>query len=146
MSVVGQVMQGVVFRYDMFDLIPNCRFFAPQPVSFDYRVLLQVGDEKGDWSYWFPLFNGDKRWFCFVWNPKHRMHKLVFEIVRQLSALPPEAEFRHISYPYLLLLSACSRRARAIPGTVRVRYMVVSSPGFEGTELSINLVSNEHRV
>jgi hypothetical protein len=104
-------------RFDPASLIPNWSFFAPKPVSFDYHLLYR--DELWDltltdWTE-IPLVE-ERPWWCFVWNPKRRAKKALFDACSMLlriaknqlpsgTTLPPSF---HRSVPYLILLNYIS--------------------------------------
>jgi hypothetical protein len=133
-----------VLRRDQAGLIPNCRFFAPRPVSFDLSVYLRTQDERGCHSSWQPLVEGDKTSLCFVWNPSHRLRKTVYDLTDMLQQ-QDRRETWHLSYPYLLLLNACTTAARSLPEHGRrVQFVITARAGYEDIIQNIIFLSHFH--
>lgn len=73
-------------RYDRTGvLIPNWRFFAPEPARHDFHVLhrvLTADDEATPWRetrHFTP-----RRWLHAVWFPDHRRDKAIFDVCHDL--------------------------------------------------------------
>lgn len=115
-SVVSQPPRigNILRRYDPSSLLPNWSFFAPRPVSFDYHLLYRdlLHDlTVSDWTE-IPIVE-ERAWYCFLWNPKRRRKKALFDscsmLLRLRSSLAEQGidqpEALHRAVPYLMLLN-----------------------------------------
>lgn len=121
---------------DPASLIPNWSFFAPKPVSFDYHLLYR--DELWDltltdWTE-IPLVEA-RRWWSFVWNPRRRAKKALFDSCSMLlrltkthplvgTTLPPSL---HRAVPYLILLNYISSLSH--PNARGTQFLVLRTYG-----------------
>jgi hypothetical protein len=119
-SIIGQVPFSHFSRlrqYDLCGLIPNWSFFAPNPVAFDYHLLYR--DELWDLTLtdWTEVSIVKERpWWCFLWNPKRRRKKALFDscsmLLRLSTTLRKQGNMNpvalHRSVPYLMLLNYIS--------------------------------------
>lgn len=133
------------FAHDLLGLLPNCRFFAPKPVSFDLAVYLRTRDEAGALSPWLPLIAQGKTCICVIWNPGHRLRKTVYDLTDMLQMQRETRDTWHLSYPYLLLLNACTTAARALPEPpTRVQFVITAYAGYESSIQNIIFLSHLH--
>lgn len=141
-SALAQVEALDLVRFDRLYLLPGCRFFAPKPVTHDMVVLVQAGAA----SPWRPLLRVRKSWVTVLWCPTIRTHKAQSNICDHLlgDATPPE--LRHLSYPYLVLLTAATGVARRHPAATHVRFILATYGGFEDSTLNVVFQSNEHAL
>ncbi|MGY5123171.1 hypothetical protein [Streptomyces nigrescens] len=70
---------------DPFSLIPNWRFFAPEPGVHDYAFIYRTTDTDGSRSRWqgVDLITGRKMQ-QLVWFPARRPEKAVFDLATEL--------------------------------------------------------------
>lgn len=142
--IYTQIVPETRLRYVPFDLIPVCRFFAPRPVSKDLVVYVRTANEDGSFSPWRPLAPGEKRWFCFAWNPRNRIRKAVSDLARLLSRFRYDEDARHVSYPYLCFLNAATGMARRTTGASKVQFVLAAHAGYENPKHTIVFTSHVH--
>ncbi|WP_051062158.1 hypothetical protein [Ilumatobacter nonamiensis] len=69
-------------KYDATGVVlPNWRFFAPEPAKHDLRILyrvLTVTGEEQPWDELDPIAH--RRWFHPLWFPRRRTHKAVSDL------------------------------------------------------------------
>ena len=105
-TILVQFKKSKVRDYDFLGLLPSFRFFAPRPVTRDLKIYAQAFDTNGNESSWKELFISEKKWYCFIWNPQHRLRKTVIDIYSDLDEFREAKDIWHLSYPYLILLYA----------------------------------------
>jgi hypothetical protein len=140
----------LVGRYDRFMLMPRYTFFAPNPGSTDYRLLIRDFRSENEPSAWqeIPLVRKRSLLDAF-WNPDKRRSKGLFDLAQSLMQVRRESENPSVlmtSVPYIALLHFIDRLPRE--GTVRQRqFMVVQTYGIypqSGPEVLIT--SGVHNV
>ena len=106
--------------------VPEWRFFAPDPATFDYRLIFRVLDHPHDVrTFSFEERNG----FYWLWNPGAREQKILRDLADSIQMASSDADSDVIPESvilddaYVLLLNFCSLRSEAGPvqfGVVRV--------------------------
>lgn len=102
-------------RYDRVGLvIPNWRFFAPEPAVHDFHLLYRLRDAEGDVGQWQEAFVVEERqWRHAVWFPARRSEKAVFDVCIDLMGLGTMApEDRAKAPAHRLIANAIRRRIR----------------------------------
>jgi hypothetical protein len=137
--------------YDVFGLIPNWSFFAPNPGTSDYHVVYRDKHVAGTFTEWQELSllsaRGAVDW---LWHPRKRRTKLVCDcvnaiarMIRQHRTADPEPDHYDglcLTVPYLLLLNAVTN-SRPPSGAVTHRYFaVVETYGYPGSKETRPLV------
>jgi hypothetical protein len=144
-TVFAQINQTATFlRVDLFGLIPNCRFFAPKPVSHDLMVYVRSIDEKGVKSHWRPLIDDRKTPWCFVWNPQHRLRKAIHDFTEAMQREEGNSESWHLSYPYLVMLDVATAKCSTLPSVKWVQFVIAASTGFDNETPNLLFVSHTH--
>lgn len=139
-------------RLDVFHLIiPDWRFFAPNPGIDDYHVLARDLGPDGARDPWFEVgFVGERRWTQFFWFPARRYEKTVFDAANELIKICVEAEDTEaasMTVPYLTLLNHVRASDRHAPAAQRTQFMVATSDGYaESEEPMLLYVSDTHRL
>jgi hypothetical protein len=141
-SVIAQDLRSRIWRFDWFDLLPNCHFFAPKPVSHDVALFIRSHNPEIGPSNWRPILSPRKRGWCFIWNPEHRLRKSLFEMVQVLQENAKNTAVCHLSYAYLVFLSLASHRLRSSP---RVQFLVTAFEGHESCVQKLVFISHVHR-
>jgi hypothetical protein len=98
-------------------LIPNWRFFAPEPARHDFHVLHRVLSVDGVETPWVETSRIAPRvWTQAFWHPGGRGHKAVFDVCHDL--------VRHMQTPELDLTRTPAYRVLQdfVEGTVRASY------------------------
>ena len=87
-------------------LIPNWRFFAPEPAQHDFHLLHRVLTADGVQTPWKETFQFTPRiWMHAVWYPEQRRDKAIFDVCMDLLGLleAPGIEVTRIPAYQLLL-------------------------------------------
>ncbi|WP_128380537.1 DUF5819 family protein [Streptomyces cavernae] len=73
---------------DIFSLLPNWRFFAPNPAVYDYHFLYRTVDSDGTASTWTDISGiEDRKPTHLVWFPTRRADKSVFDACQEILQL-----------------------------------------------------------
>lgn len=105
--------------FDSAGLIPTWTFFAPNPVSADYRLYYRDHTENGACE-WVRAFDADSRSALdAVWSPFRREEKVISDAMFHLLdlALSVSPLRLHFSTPYLLILgyvTTCRHASQAV--------------------------------
>src|SRR5712692_6486188 len=80
-------LANVVRRIDYVALVPDWRFFAPNPLQHDYHLLYRDQYIDGRCSNWTELRPAQERcWWNAIWNPAKRSNKALFDVVTEFAA------------------------------------------------------------
>ncbi|GAA1972963.1 hypothetical protein [Amycolatopsis minnesotensis] len=113
LSLVGQKL----FRGDapsawdrLYLLLPDWRFFAPDPGVHDYHILYRDRLRDGTATAWREVTSiAERRPHHAFWHPTLRKEKCAFDIVKELLRYvqdnPAGSEGVQLSVPYLTLLT-----------------------------------------
>jgi len=95
-------------------LVPEWKFFAPNPAQGEYHLLFRDQLEDGSVTPWTEVtFPRNRRWWNVAWNPDKRANKALFDaIVGLASEVISSSEGLVASIPYLTLLSYVSGLSR----------------------------------
>lgn len=89
--------------------IPRWSFFAPIPCTHDYHLLFRYFQENGTLSSWKSAHCLTQRpFYSFLWNPKKRQTKAVFDAILELLKFAQKEKDKRqicVSLPYLQLLN-----------------------------------------
>ena len=148
---VGLQVPGLrnrIRRLDVFLLLPEYRFFAPNPIQYDYHLLYQ--DEFGDGSVsgWTEVCKlPDRRVLDVVWNPRKRERKALLDAVNLLSEISQvEGIYVPATTPYLLLLNKIDSMPRTYSAQ-RTRFRLMVSRESRGSYFCTDIfVSDVHRL
>lgn len=108
-TVLSQHPAKVFDRLRDFDpleaLIPNWRFFAPEPIQQDFHIFHRVvvmGEPETPWKLTSEI--ADRSWSHFVWFPAHRVEKGLIDICSHLH-MQVSRNDKNLTdaYPYLTL-------------------------------------------
>lgn len=93
LSYLGQIPSpeyNVIRKRDYLNFIPNWKFFAPVPASYDLYLYARYQKEDGTISQWYPLHEYSKRDVkSILWYPFHRSEKMLFDITSELQKSMP---------------------------------------------------------
>jgi hypothetical protein len=112
---IGSIGRALRVR-DIWGLLPEWRFFAPNPIEADLRLLYRdfaSADARGVWTEP-PVLHG-RRWWHFLWNPEKRINKSLFDAMNEVQTLALASDARVFSPSYLLLLNVVSNIRRTWP-------------------------------
>jgi hypothetical protein len=144
MAILAQRRPSRILRYDVLGLLPNCRFFAPRPIAFDFEIYSRSFDRLGAPSVWKPLVTSVKGSWCCLWNPGHRLRKTCADLTKLLRQHRKNADVLHLSHPYLQMLSATTELYRDALDATSVQFAITRSRGYEDDTLEIIFLSYTH--
>lgn len=125
-------LQRPLRKIDRWNLLPNYSFFAPKPLTNDYRLLYRVTTEDaGEWVE-IPMYHGFRA-SRVVWNPYKYQNKALVDtcnfLVAEFNALQ-DKHFIRVSLHYLTILVTISRHlGPARRQGQKVRFAIVESAG-----------------
>ena len=96
-----------VRHHDLFGMIPDWRFFAPEPSTVDYHLLYRVVRPGGSASRWAEVPESHPRGsMSWLWNVGRRKRKALLDLCLMLANDAGSGNSRYItvSIPYLVLL------------------------------------------
>lgn len=95
-------------------LVPEWKFFAPNPAQGEYHLLFRDQLADGTVTPWTEVtFPHNRRWWNVVWNPEKRANKALFDAIVSLAGEVIACPAGLVaSIPYLTLLSYVSRLDR----------------------------------
>lgn len=132
--------------HDYAGLLPQWKFFAPIPGRGDFHLLYRDVYEDGvtDWTE--IAVGEERRWWNFLWNPRRRERKAVFDAARELPAylMPEWREGAPISVPYLILLTYVSAQPRTLT-PLRTQFLLMySEAALEEGRPQVSMLSHAH--
>lgn len=140
-SVLAQKPLSRVLQFDLFGLLPNCRFFAPKPVSHDLSIYVRSIDKEGRRAPWQMLIKEKKEPWCVLWNPQHRLKKAIHDILEMLQSHSEDRTIWHLSYPYLLLLNVAAFRLKS---AAAIQFVITAHAGYENDNQKLVFLSHVH--
>lgn len=145
-TIFAQSKKSKVREFDFLGILPSFRFFAPRPVTRDLKIYAQAFDKNDKKSNWKELFVGEKKWYCFIWNPQHRLRKAVIDIYSDIDEFREAKEIWHLSDPYLILLYASTFLFNSNKNYTKVQFMITCYAGNEENIHDIIFQSNVHSI
>jgi hypothetical protein len=123
---------------DLFSLIPNWKFFAPNPATHDYHYLYRTLDENRETSPWIELeLIQNRRMIQAFWFSSRRSEKAVFDICSAILKTIAKGEDPTGSPPFRVLAEFIRKQIRDTPGATDVRgfqFSVVRASGHDDSE------------
>ncbi len=120
-------------------LIPNWRFFAPEPAVHDYRVLHRVLEADGAQTPWTETnIIEERRWTQALWYPNRRQQKAVSDVCSEMTGLLQQAGDGIVhTVGYRVLRDHINRlvttqHAGAVPQGFQ--FLIVSDAGYDDSE------------
>ena len=135
LSLLGQSKTRHIARvraFDLFHLIPSCRFFAPRPSCRDYHLEYRLRGPSGLECRWRRIvLAGERSWISVLWHPDKRTRKALSTIVRQLSRYLSRwgDQSTRQSLPYLRLLLFVENNISAQTGEA-LQFRILSSADY----------------
>lgn len=119
-------------------LIPDWRFFAPEPVQYDYSIVHRTLDVAGGETAWRPSSAiSERSWKDFIWFPERREEKAICELCIELLAhasLNGESWTRGPSYRLLrdcVLREVRREHMHGAPPVLGVQFAVLRRRGHD---------------
>lgn len=118
-------------------LIPNWRFFAPEPAVHDYRLLHRVRTAESEVSGWTESVTIARRTAAqSVWYPDRRRDKAVHDLCSEIIGLLSEQQTQIPSFPcYRMLRAHIEKIVRdSTPDAVGFQWVVARTAGYDTSE------------
>ncbi|MBX9397639.1 hypothetical protein K4749_29640 [Streptomyces sp. TRM72054] len=131
---------------DRFSVLPNWRFFAPNPATYDYHFFYRTQDTAGTTSEWrtVDVIEG-RRFRQILWFPTRRPEKAIFDICSELlGPMNVGVSAMTETTGYAVLIAHLRERIRAEnpPGGIRgFQFGLARAAGFAETEPEMIFVS-----
>jgi hypothetical protein len=134
-------LQARIAELDRLHLIPQWTFFAPNPGTYDFRLMVRVLDGDGESSPWNEVLPVAHRGpLSGLWNPERRINKAIVDLTQRLvrahpSLANPDAIVGSDvqAAPNYRRLLACATNGHG-DRAVRFQFMVVATTGIEMPE------------
>lgn len=143
LTVVGQKLYRDSRKRSSWDklclIIPDWRFFAPNPGIHDHHLLMRDRFADGTLAPWQEVSSLEERTLLHaLWHPHRRAEKSIFDTSAELLRYIGQHEQANgnadptvqLSVPYLTLLSHVSTRAHH-PDAEQVQFLIAVSGGYE---------------
>lgn len=123
---------------DLFSLVPNWKFFAPNPATHDYHYLYRTLDESHETSPWIELdLIQNRRMIQAFWFSSRRTEKAVFDICTAIIKNIAKGSDPTGTPPFRVLSEFIRRQIREAPNVADVRgfqFAVVRAAGHDDSE------------
>ncbi|MEU3554365.1 hypothetical protein [Streptomyces fragilis] len=123
---------------DVFSLVPNWKFFAPNPATHDYHYLYRTLDEDRRTSPWIELdLIKNRKMSQAFWFSSRRREKAVFDICSAILKSVAKGDDPVGSPPFRVLAEFIRKQIRDTPDVSRVRgfqFSVVRAAGHDESE------------
>ncbi|RKN04868.1 hypothetical protein [Streptomyces radicis] len=123
---------------DLFSLIPNWKFFAPNPATHDFHYLYRTLDENRETSAWIELdLIQTRRPIQAIWFSSRRREKAVFDICSSMLKSIAKGEDPTGSPPFRVLAEFIRKQIREASNVTDVRgfqLAIVRAPGHDESE------------
>jgi hypothetical protein len=132
--------------------LPDWRFFAPQPGTYDNHLLFRDELADGTVTEWKEvLVAGERTLRHAFWHPNRRGEKIVFDTMNEIIKITQEPALEkediQVSVAYLTLLNFVTHSQRHATGTKRTQFLVARSSGRDVDEEPVMLfLSNRHPI
>ncbi|KMS87533.1 DUF5819 family protein [Prauserella rugosa] len=146
LTVVGQKLYRDPRRRSAWDklclVIPDWRFFAPNPGVHDQHLLMRDQLTDGTLTPWQEISHVEERTLLHaLWHPHRRAEKTVFDASAELLRNIDDEEHQHrldgkpdptlqLSIPYLTLLAHVTSRQHH-PDAERTQFLIAMSGGYD---------------
>lgn len=120
-------------------LIPNWRFFAPEPAVEDQHFLYRLASaDKTAHTEWRAVFDAvPRRAVHAFWFPGRRVEKSIFDVASSLTANPNAGNpltVRARTSAYRMIIDFVRARVRPEPGYPLLQLMLVRYSGYDHSE------------
>lgn len=145
-TVFGQKLYRSNDRVSVWDklylVVPDWRFFAPDPGVFDHHLLMRDELADGAFTGFQEITSVEERKPSHaLWHPHRRAEKTVFDVetellrqVRRSSQTDGAADEKvQLSVPYLTLLAHVTAQDHH-PEAVRTQFLICVSGGYDESE------------
>jgi hypothetical protein len=133
---------------DVLALVPEWKFFAPNPGRADYHLLFRDQFPDGTLTDWTEIaLITPRSWWMIAWNPEKRGKKALFDVVSELAAYARDADLQiELSIPYLTILNFVSLLARSAAPSYTQFVIMYAESGSGATEPHLLFLSGMHAL
>lgn len=116
-------------------LIPDWRFFAPNPGMWDNHLLYRDELDDGTTTPWREVNPSAQRfWVHILWYPDRRDEKALFDLVSAIARTTVDERFTdvrdiQVTTAYLMLINYISRRQPHHPHAKATQFLISRSAG-----------------
>jgi hypothetical protein len=72
-------------KNDLLNILPNYKFFCPNPIRHDYFLYYRKVMQDSSWSDWEKMSVGKKTpMLCLLWNPLKKERKVFYRMAKDL--------------------------------------------------------------
>lgn len=129
-------------------LIPDWRFFAPNPGIHDYHLLYRNRLASGEQLPFHEVGYLEERSLRHIfWHPHRRLEKVLFDVTAEILRYIGEKELGSgltVSVPYLTLLTYIDRHCDHHPDAVAAQFLIAASGGYDDEEPTMLFLSHFH--
>jgi len=134
--------------FDLFNILPNYKFFCPNPVRYDYHLYYRTQQKDNLLSEWQEIPIGKRTSIlCSIWNPRKRERKVFHKAIKTLKGFKKQSSGNLRSPAYQLLLSYIKKHAGQ-PGCVSTQFRITYKQDLDlqsGEKVFYTSVFHEHR-
>lgn len=134
---------------DAFHVIPRWTFFAPNPGTRDYHLVVRDRCRDGRMSDWksVPVYSTRPR-FGYLWHPQKRSSKIMNDAIQSIKLLLKHenvgATGLPFTMPYILLLYCAAHAVPPEPDAVEFQIAIIESTGHDKRGLECSFLSSFH--
>lgn len=152
-SVLNQIkpLQNKLGKFDKLHLLPNYSFFAPIPLTSDYRLAYKIISDSAD-TEWIELEMYKKfNLLRLVWNPFKYYNKGMIDLshflVTEFNALAEaDKKYINISLNYLSILMVISKYLKARgEKDITIRFAILCSEGVDTVKVKDVMFASGHQ-
>jgi hypothetical protein len=98
----------------MLNILPNYKFFCPNPTRYDYFLYYKKQTEEGNWSEWNRIIIGKRNLFtCFIWNPAKRQRKVFYKSVKFIKKNAGRRNYVRNNFIYFMLIDFIAQHCKS---------------------------------
>lgn len=129
-------------------LVPEWRFFAPQPAQGDYHLLYRDRYHDGSLTNWTEVRpTMERRWWNVAWNPGKRERKAVFDAFTEFTPYLSRTDTTlECSVAYLTVLNHVSSIPRSTSPEFTQFLLMASHGGSPEKDPDIIYISHIHSL
>lgn len=143
---VKPLARRIPMRHAVANVLPNWKFFAPEPGRSDSRLAFREF-VAGEWGGWQEVHPVERSRWRHVWNPGKFDSKAISDLssclLEDAGTVPPQALV--LCWHYLALLEFVQRSASG--SASQIMFALLDTAGFKGERsLRLRFISAVHRV
>jgi hypothetical protein len=138
-----RILNKKLRKWDVFNVIPNYKFFCPKPAQLDYHLFFHFKRQDGSWDNWTELDIRKRHPFwCFIWNPHKRGRKVLVKFVKSVR----EKHKREKGHLYYMMLNSLRNYVTDPEGTVAQFKVISRQDLLPSSEDVVVYISEVHKI